>query len=448
MSLRNCSSGSTQGFPIKLSQKLNDVWTGETMDSVNNKLKKLTVPTDFSVSWGPPSQNSSVSVIFNQTVCQIRGIDTVSDSTTLTYGRAQYKCSSVISIVKNQHATLTNTNASDYEVILAFQLQSKSDNPSSPDVILITRPLVFGSWNSTPFWAAVNTAMLRNSPQSCVTDLSTMFAYNSSTLMPMITYESCLPVKLLNYNGAPSKTGSINLRVNVITQPIYVVADQNGLGQCSSVTKYTLITEPRNPVNMFDSVSANTIMQFKDGYGSDGFPVPATTNLIPQATAAVISDFNTVLNTISILVPEAFLGKSLSELSDIKTPAPLPKRKKAYKCYRIDSEKDIKNDQILVDPETGEPLSETMRKELIESAGGDPSLLGKAPSGLMPGDVEHIMFIILTTLMSFGLFGYLIYTVSMIQAGGDTASYGYYNLAFFGVMFLFLVGFSVFFGKS
>jgi len=448
MSLRNCSAGGTQGFPIKLSQKLNDVWTGETSESVNNKLKKLTVPTDFSVSWGPPAQNASVSVIFNASVCQIRGIDTVSDSTTLTYGRAQYKCSSVISIVKNQHATLTNTGNSDYEVIIAFQLVSKYDNPSSPEVILMTRPLIFGSWNTAPFWSAVNTAMLRNTAQSSVVDLSTMFAYNSSMLMPMVTYETCLPVKLINYQGAASATGSINVRVNVITQPIYVVVDENGLGQCSSVTKYTLVTEPRNLINIFENVSANTIMQFKDGYGPDGFPVPATTNMIPQAAANIITNFDIVTDKIIILVPEAFLGKSLSELSDINTPAPLPKRQKSYKCYKIDSEKDIKNGQILVDPDTGEPLSETMRKELIESAGGDPSLLGTAPSGLAPGDVEYIMFIILTTLMSFGLFGYLIYTVSMIQAGGDTASYGYYTLAFFGILFIFLIIFSVFFGKS
>jgi hypothetical protein len=448
MSLQTCQPGDNQGFPIKISQKLSDVWPsstrGSTAADIQKELKALTAPTDLSVSWGPPAQSAQISVISTSTLCQIRGFDTVSDSTTMTYGSATYKCSSVMSIVKNQHAFLTGTKVTDYEVILAFQIKNKSDHPSSPDIILVTRPLIFGSWNTDPFWSNVNTAMIKGTRQSCVVDLSTLFAYNSSAMMPMIAYETCLPVKLINYKSSPSAIGSLKIRVNAITQPIYVVADESGLGQCSSISRYTLITEPKNPVDLFEGASANTKLQFKDGLGPGGFPVGITTNLIPMAASSIIGSFETILDTIIILVPESFLGKSLSELSDIKTPAPAPKKKRALKCYRINSEKDIKNGEILVDPETGESLKSTLDKEAKDSIGGDLSLL-ESSSGLMPGDVENIIFIILTSILSIGLFGYLVYIYNMVVTENE---YAYHNLAFFVFLVISLISFAIVFTKT
>lgn len=444
MSLQTCKSGDTQGFPVKLSQPLTDIWSssplGSTRANIDTQLKTLTIPTDFSVSWGPPTQLASIRVSATSSHCQIRGFDTVSDSTSLTYRNASYKCSSVMSIVKNQHAFLTGTKASDYEVILAFQLKNKSENPSSPDIILITRPLVFGTWNTSPFWASINSAILKGTAQKTFVDLSTMFAYDSSSMMPMVKYQTCLPVKLINYRNSNSKIASLTIRVNVITQPIYVVADDSGLGICSSITQYTLITEPRNPVDLFEGASVDTRFQFKDGLGPGGFPVGIQWNLIPMA-APTINSFETVINKFMILVPESFIGKSLTELSDITTPAPVPKKKRALKCYRI-TEKDIQNGEILVDPTTGESLKSTLDREAKESVGGDLSLLGD-PSGLMPGDVQYIIFVITTSVLSIGLFGYLIYIFNMLMMGNE---YAYHNVGFFVFLLAGLITFGVVLG--
>jgi hypothetical protein len=440
MSLQTCKRGDTEGFPLKLSQDIAQAWpastNGSTESAVNAQLKKLMSPTDFSVSWGPPTQSASISVTSTSSKCQVRGFDTVSDSTSLIYGNATYKCSSVMSIVKIQHGSLASRSSSNYEVILAFQIISKSDNPSSPDIILITRPLIFGSINTSPFWASVNTAMVRETPQNCAVDLSTLFAKNSSEMLPMIAYQTCLPVKLLNYKSSPFTLASLNIRVNVILTPIYVVADDTGIGKCTSVTRYTLITEPRNPVNLFDGVSANTKLQFKDGLGPGGFPVGITTNLIPLAPSSTISSFERVLDTFMIIVPEDYLGKSLSELSEVNTAAPAPKKKKALKCYRIDSEKDIKDGTILVDPSTGESLQTILDQEGLYSSG--------VSSGLMPGDVQDIIFVIMTTLLSIGLFGYLVYIFNMLTTGQE---YAYHNLAVFVALLAFLISFGVIFGK-
>lgn len=438
MSLETCGAGTSQGFPLPLGQKFSDPWTGITPDVAQKKLKDLTIPTDFSISWGPPSQASKISTSVTKERVQIRGIDTVADSTTMLYGKATYKCSSVISIVKNQHTLLTSTKVSDYEIIMAFQIQNKQESPSSPDIILMCRPLIFSTFNTSPFWASVNTAILKESPQSTVVDLSSIFSYRKSTLMPMISYMICCPVKLLNYKNALSKLGSLKIRVNVTLSPIHVVADTNGLGKCASVNKYTLITEPKRPVDIFEGISANTVLQFKNGLGNDQFPVVTSENLVLQGSSERLIDFDTLTNRIMILVPEDLIGQSLTDLSKAKKPRIegfTSGEKKALKCYRINSEKDIVNGEIMVDPETGEPLESILNQEAKDSVGGELSLL-EGSSGVMPGDVEYISFILLTTLLSFGLFGYLVYIINMFMTGQPNIIY---NVIIFIVIFISLI---------
>jgi hypothetical protein len=452
MSLQTCQPGDTNGFPVQLAQTLSTPWTGKDSTSVKNDLKSLTVPTDFSVSWGPTAQSANISVASTSSIFQIRGIDTVASATTLTYGKAEYKCSSVLSIVKNQHSKLLSTTDASYEVILAFQIKEKYLNTSSPDIILLCRPIVFSTWNTSPFWSTVNTAVLRNTPQSTVVDLSSIFAYNSSTLMPMITYQTCTPVKLLNYKGKSSVIGSLNIRVNVVTQPIHIAADDNGMGKCSSVMRYTLVTEPSHPVNIFENVSSNTKLQFQDGLGPDKFPSAAIENLIPQVSSTSIATFSEIMNKFIILVPEAFLGKSLAEISNIATPPPLPKKKKAFKCYRIDPEKDIKDDQILVDPTTGQSLTETMNQEAIESAGGESSLINlgegsNTSSGMMPGDIQQGFFILFTVIGSLSLMAYIVYICNMVFFVKDIQN-GIYNTIIFCGLLIGLIIINVFFGKT
>jgi hypothetical protein len=374
MSDSKCEAGDTTGFPIKLGQNLHSPWPA-TQDP-QGKLRKLSIPTDFSVQWGPATQGVQISV--RQTtnkegvpgVFQISGISTITDSTTLTYGAARYSCSPVLSIVQNQHPTFINDTSAQYEVILAFQIVNKPYNPSSPDIILLCRPIVFSDSNNSPFWQAVDKASVKKTPQNVALDMSTMFGYNSSTLMPMITYQTCIATKLLNYKSQPYSYGSLRVRVNVVQQPLYVFASENGLGKCSSIRKYTLVTSGPGPVSIFGGTSSNTILQFQDGYGPDLFPSQTTKeNLVPNNSGSSITAFDDILDTIEIQVPEVFLGKSLAELASATKLQPVKAKKKAFKCYTVDPEKDIKGDQIMIDPTTGERLKDVLDKDLVNPDG-------------------------------------------------------------------------------
>lgn len=391
MSDIQCQSGDTTGFPLSLSQSVFSEWPA-TKNS-QGQLQKVIVPTDFTVNWGQPSQSSRISV--NHSVAanglpgkfQIRGMDTITGNTTLTYGNASYICSNVLSIVQNQHKNLNQNTDALYELILAFQIANKSENPTSPDVILLTRPIVFSQTNnSSPFLSAVDTAAAAESNSTTTPlDMSTLFGYNASTLMSMVSYQTCLPVKLTNTNITPynTMTGSIRVRVNIVIQPLYVIPSDNGLGKCSSVNKYTLVTEPkqivdiflynyRNPV--FGGVNANVFIQFRDGLGQDGFPPPLQQSnknnyLVLIGQTSRISVLTELLQKIQVLIPETFLGKSLADIANSTKPPPVVPKSKRFKCYTIDPNKDIVGDQIMVDPTTGQSLLDTMNQNLQEANG-------------------------------------------------------------------------------
>jgi hypothetical protein len=374
MSHSKCQEGDTTGFPIKLSQSLHSTWPA-TSDA-QGQLKKLTVPTDFSIQWGPPTQGAQVSVRHTTAtngvpgVFQISGISTITDSTTLTYGSARYSCSGILSIVQNQHPAFCSDLNAQYEVILAFQIKNKEQNPSSPDIILVCRPIVFSDKNTSSFWPAVDEAAVRKTPQNVAVDMSTMFGFDSSTLMPMITYQTCLPVKILNYNSQPYFYGSLRIRVNVVQQPIHMVATENGLGKCSSIRKYTLVTSGSGPVSIFNGTSSNTILQFRDGYGSDLFPNQIKKeNLVPSPATSSICAFDDIMDTLEIQVPESLIGKSLAQLADTTKVEPVKGKKKAFKCYSVDPLKDIKGDQIMIDPTTGERLKDILEKDTVNVDG-------------------------------------------------------------------------------
>jgi len=374
MSHSTCQAGDTTGFPIKLSQSLHSTWPA-TSDA-QGQLKKLTVPTDFSIQWGPPTQGAQISVRHTTAtngvpgVFQISGISTITDSTTLTYGSARYSSSGILSIVQNQHPAFCSDLNAQYEVILAFQIKNKEQNPSSPDIILVCRPIVFSDKNTSSFWPAVDEAAVRKTPQNVAVDMSTMFGFDSSTLMPMITYQTCLPIKILNYNSQPYFYGSLRIRVNVVQQPIHMVATENGLGKCSSIRKYTLVTSGSGPVSIFNGTSSNTILQFRDGYGSDLFPNQTKKeNLVPSPATSSICAFDDIMDTLEIQVPESLIGKSLAQLADTTKVEPVKAKKKAFKCYSVDPLKDIKGDQIMIDPTTGERLKDILEKDTVNVDG-------------------------------------------------------------------------------
>lgn len=350
------------GFPIKISQSLFKDWPAT--DKAQSQLEKLVVPTDFSVNWQNKGIQTGASISVRQSlgadgkpgVFQISGYST--DGSTLTYGNATYNCSGIISIVQNQHPNLYQGKNALYEIILAFQITNKSTNPSSPDVILLCRPLIFvqGGY-SPPFWNAVDTACVQKKAQKADIDLSELYGYNSSLLFPMVTYQTCLPVKA--FTGSTYSYGSLRVRVNVVMHPLMVVATENGLGKCSSINRYTMVTTGNGPIDLFQRATA---FQFRDGYGTDLFPSRPDNQMVPNYSPTTISEFPTILNIFEIQVPKEFLGKSLSEIANAKVPEKVKPKKKAFKCYTIDPTKDIVGDQIMVDPTTGKKLKDTLNQ--------------------------------------------------------------------------------------
>jgi hypothetical protein len=451
MSDSQCKSGDTTGFPVTLAQSLYTKWPSTA--NAQEQLQKLVVPTDFSIQWqnnGSQTCNITVKQTLNSAtgpgVFQVSGFSP--DGTTITYGPAIYQCSGVISIVQNQHANFTQGGGAQYEMILAFQIRNKNINPSSPDVILLCRPLAFqNSGQNTPFWDAVNAATTSGKAQNNIeVNMSSFFGYSASMPMPMITYQTCLPVKL--FNDAKFSFGSLKIRVNVIPQPLNVVATETGLGKCSSINKYTLITTNNGPIDIF---GRGNILQFRDGYGSDLYPSNISKmNLVPNAASTAISAFGDVLQKFQILVPEAFLGKSLSDIANAQTPPPVQAKKKAYKCYTIDPTKDIVGDQIMVDPTTGQSLQDTQKQDALDAAGGDTSFItgSGGPSGILPGDVEQALTIIAISLGTLILFAYLGFIVHMVVYRENGMHNSLPHILGFIACFSGLVIFSIFSEKA
>lgn len=436
MSLEVCQAGTTTGFPITLSQSIHKDWPG-TSGNTQAQIQQLIVPTDFTVQWGHSTESAQISVRQTPSVFQISGFNTVTDNTTLTYGSAIYTCSEVLSLVQNQHKNLCSDSNAKYELILAFQINNKSANPSSPDIILLSRPLVFTSYQTTSFWKAVNTAAKTGKTQRVAFDMSQIYGYNSSVLLPMISYQTCLPVKILNYKATNPKIASLSVRVHVCTQPMYVIADDTGIGKCNSVTKYTLITSPKRPLDIFQDAAVGAVLQFQDGMGAPGFPSTADENLVPLGASSQISAFQTVIKLLQILVPEEFLGKSLAEIAKVKEHTPAASKKKAFKCYRIDPNTDIKDDQILIDPTTGQPLKDTLAQNAYDDSGGDPALLDGSANGnpgLMPGDIQTMLTNLLIFIGTFTLLAYLAFIAHSFFYRENGFHTGLYNIIIFIVI--------------
>ena len=433
MSLQECQSGTTTGFPITLSQNLYSKWPATDAADADRQMQQLIVPTDFTVQWGPPASSAQISVRHTPDMFQISGFNTVSDNTTLTYGSATYTCSEVLSIVQNQHKNLCYDSKSQYEVILAFQINNKALNPSSPDVILLSRPIIFTTTpNTTTFWTAVNKAAKTKSAQRTAFDMSQIYGYSQKVLMPMISYQSCIPVKIVNYKNTRYQLGSLSIRVHVIPQAVYVMADDSGTGLCSSVSKYTLITSPKRPIDLFQDAAYGSTFQFQDGLGPGGFPSGVNENLVPLGASSQITAFQKVTQLLEILVPEDFLGKSLAQIAESNTHVAKPKKKKAFKCYRINPETDIKDNEILIDPTTGEPLADTLKKKAYDDSGGDPALLDIDTNvnvndpGIMPGDIQTMLTSLLIfagTIVVLAYLGFIMHTLFYRINGFHTALY-------------------------
>ena len=418
MSLQSCQAGSTQGFPISLSQNIFKPWSGVH----KNPIKSITIPTDISIKWAP-STTTEIVVVQNTSIFQIT-VEALTSGLTLQFGAAVYTCSPTLSIVKNQHSKL-NTDWGEtlsYELLWAFQLINRDLYPSSPNVILLCRPLIITPGQTTPFWNAVNTAVKTNKRQRIDGfDPSSFFSFNRPTpttppiLLPMVSYSTCLPVKLLNYSLTTSQTGSIVVRSYVCTQPLYITGDDTGTGQCKNLASNYRLAIP-NPLGtgLFGYASPNAVFQFQDGLGTDGFPTGQTENLVPLAPQTTqITNSDTVIQIFTYCIPEDFLGKSVAEIAQIQEHTPKPDTSKSYQCFRLDPETDIKNGQIIIDPTTGEPLSDTLATNALNDAGGDPSLLHVEIDnpGIMPGDIQYGVWVFFTIICTIGMVAYMSYII-------------------------------------
>jgi hypothetical protein len=434
MSSKQCDvgGGTTTGFPINITPSVSALLS-KSYDTSNNQLQNLIVPTEFTVDWGTSSMNADITVTQtsasgnNPAICRISGLDSITAGTSITYGNARYSCSNVLSIVANQHSKLNiiSGKQAQYEVILAFQINNKRDNPSSPDIILLTRPIVLteagdsAAKNTPVFWSSINTLIsqlsstISSKSQKIQLDMTKMFGYNSTTLMPMISYQTCLPVKIINsLSSPPSFSGSLTMRVNIVLNPIYIAATATeGLQKCLAVTKYTLVTKGAGPLDIFTSNSfqfntgANTYIQFKDGYGADGFPELDNVNNLVLSSGSSISSVEELMQKIEIAVPDSLLGKSIADVSAASnlptTAKPLNTR---FKCYSIDPTTDIMNGQIMIDPTTGKSLKDTLETQ-SSAASGFVNITPSSP-GILPGDIEEGLVITVIVIFSIILCGY------------------------------------------
>lgn len=429
MSEQQCQ-GATIGFPLKLNR---NVFDSGWLNATHAERQKLISPIDFEVNWASPGY-MSIKSVSDISRFQVTGIDNYTNQTTITYGKGSdvstYTALPRISLTNIQHAALVNQGHSpSQEVTLAFTINSssKTRNPSAPDIVLLCRPIVLQSGVNPvgSFWKGVNdSAKGDGSNQIVNVDLSSIYTYGGTDpiLQTMMTYETCIPTQFIGYGQVP-KVGSILVRVHVMNNPLYIFSDTSGTGKCSSIRNYVFPGE----VSRMIPFNGYTGIQFSTGMAANGsgyeFPDAKSMNpgLTPLASSAMISDWPDVLKQLEFLIPEAFLGKSLADLEK-STVVPVKKTvRKNFKCYTIDPKKDIVDGQIIIDPQTGESLKDTLTQDALDSSGGDPALAaalaGQAvgQSGIMPGDVEEAIFITISTLGAIFLVGYFFYVCRLFM---------------------------------
>ena len=457
MSSAQCQVGVTQGFPLLLSQNIFKQWPNYDLATIQEKLTQSTIPIDFSVNWQPVPTTCNITVYPSTTSRSgvlISGLGSYLGSTTITYGNAIYTCQDTISIVQNQHANLNyGAQTARFEAILAFKIKNFSTakaNPSNPHIILLCRPLIYNlSVANTPFWNAVDKAAsgdasLQNTQNGIKTDISSIYAIDKSNLLPMISYKTCIPAKL---HGSTT-TGSVNIYVNVIIQPLTINISSSNLTTIGS--KYSI------PLNIGDLFSDTGTMQT-----NVHFPTSANTfsndfedNLKITLDGSIVNDFDTVLQTVQILSPESMIGVPLNEITQ-KTTIPSSNTKKSYKCYTIDPTKDIVDGQIMVDPTTGEKLTNAQKQAQFNS---NTYINTDVDTGIqvMPGDVEKGISVVLIIFGTLGILGYLLFIIlkgrDIFNTGGHTVPGGMngliYHIIIFIVIFFCLISFGIYYEKS
>ena len=313
---------------------------------------------------------------------------------------------------------------------------------------------------TSPFWQAVNISAStidtdnktnEGTPQTTSVNLSEIYTYGdeNQTLQPMMTYETCIPTKFLG--TISNKLGSVLIRVNVVTNPLIIYSPTNtGTGKCNNINNYIF----PSAITRIIPNSLGNKLQFASNYAEKGweFSTGNDNNLQPTPGPPPITTWVDVQKKIEYLIPESLLGKSLA---DIANTTVVPKTKnnmgRNFKCYTIDPNKDIINNQINIDPITGEDLSETLRRQNEEAAGGDPALAAAlagnaaAQSGIMAGDIELVIFYILSFI---GLILWIGYFFHLANKLGDEKGDFFTHLFYFIVITAILITAVIFLAKK
>ena len=432
MSLQQCGATATTGFPLSLNRNIFDAGWGVD----ESTRKKMVSPTDFNINWGVSNSAMRISTLVDGQQFQINIPADYANSTTITYdsGRGSdlltYTALPVVSITRIRHSTLVKMDDDPtQEAIFPFIIDrsKKQNNPTSPDIILLCRPLVLSAGkSSSSFWTAVNSsakAAAGRNERTGEVNLSSIYTYGDAdkTLLPMMTYETCIPTRFIG--GATQKLGSVLVRVHIVSNPLVIFSEESGTGLCMRVTKYIF---PSAIKRLISSDLSSSDIQFSTGVGpgTSGYQYPTNTangQYEPTSGPSSFTTWDQVTSKLEYLIPEALLGKSLASIANASTAPSSPRASggRNFKCYTIDPQKDIVNGQINIDPTTGESLNKLLEYE----SGGDSALAaglaGQAVggAGIMPGDVEYALFIIVTTICTISIVAYTFHIITLYYEG-------------------------------
>jgi hypothetical protein len=441
-----CPAGSLQGFPIQLP---NNAFTMVAETPGNSDPMKLWKTTgrefDFSVNWSPSTSpwtvaisRSSDNALRNNRYFYVTGFDAISSGTTITYAGVSYVCDNAFAICNNQHGKLlfpfVRENDYPYEAILSFKIANPNANPSAPHIILLCRPFQFRENYNVAGWRQIADAVTSSSQQQSTFNPKSLFIMQDD-LVPMISYETCI-----NVQAAP-RTGTINtsLRVKVCVGiiPTDLPANTALTAKCQDIARYRFRLATQSP---FDT----TRIQIKQST-SGAYPTPLSENYFPiQINNGETSNGESLVNYIQVLVPSAVFGQDPTAIVQGTAPKKPTGPLRATKCYRVDTAKDIKNGQILVDPTTGQSVSNTLNQEAIDNAGGDielaRALQGQPPEnpGILPGDIQQgllITGIVVGSIVGAALMFYVLFLLFYRKDYKNAATYGaVFVLALIGLL--------------
>jgi len=418
MSLEKCTG--TSGFPLIIDKPVNSSnWT--------NYNSSITIqPFETDLTYQPNALPYTVTINKGtQTNNTFQILIESASSTTLVYENVPYQMNSIISIVPNLHSSFNNTSKNNYEIIIEFTIKDISLNPTLPRLILICRPIRFStsSDKSSILDSVINKYNNPTSNTSVTLNVSNLIGWNSSTLYPMIAYNTCIDASKSNQDA------SINTRVYVCSK---ILSVYNNADTYPNLSKYQI---SQNIINTFFSGKNITSKSISD--------------------ISTIKDYASLYSAIQVQVPKFMVGDSLtkvlsSDIEDLPTYATNIKGSSGntkYKCYTIDPLHDIdSNGNILIDPKTGAPLTTNQLKEegLLAPTTGSIDI---GSSGLMPGDIENIVSIICITIGTILLLAYAGYIAHMLFITKDI-NIGLFNVACFIVLFVCLILFGVFYGNE